>query len=180
MKRYSSKKQCSKRRTLARSLSGPHGLFLHWTASIRCGREMEQERKEDAQHPKAIFHEAVSMGGVDLMDKCVAMYPNRGRTKQWYIRVFFHFLDTTNVNAWHLYRMSGWEQKDPLHFKASTVCAFINAGSSRHVQDSTTPPPMKRRAVSKAHPEIRFGPGNYWPQLTKAKNADRCHDSACT
>ena len=56
------------------------------------------------------------IGGVDLIDQCVAMYPHRRRNKRWYIRVLFHFLDMTNVNAWHLYRMSGLEQKDLLHF----------------------------------------------------------------
>ena len=69
------------------------------------------------------------MGGLDLMDQCVAIYPHRRRSKRWYIRVFFHFLDATTVNAWHLYRMSGSEQKDPLHFKASTACVLINAGA---------------------------------------------------
>lgn len=28
---------------------------------------------------------------------------------------------------------------------------------------SATPPPLKRRAVSKPPPEIRFGPGDHWP-----------------
>ncbi|KAI4800555.1 hypothetical protein KUCAC02_009620, partial [Chaenocephalus aceratus] len=37
-------------------ISDPHGLYLY---PIRCVPEMEQERKEDAQHPKAIFCEAL-------------------------------------------------------------------------------------------------------------------------
>ena len=89
----------------------------------------------------------------------------------------------TTVNAWHIYRMSGLEQKDLLHFKASTARALINAGSVKtraRGKPSATPPPVKRRAVSKAPPEIRFGTGNHWPQLTEAKNANRCHDAACT
>ncbi|XP_037397374.1 piggyBac transposable element-derived protein 2-like [Pygocentrus nattereri] len=95
------------------------------------------------------------MGGVDLMDQCVAMYPHRRRNKRWYIRVFFHFLDVTTVNAWLLYRMSGNEAKDLLHFKASIARALINAGSMKiHTRGrpSATPPRAKRRAVSKAPP----------------------------
>ncbi|KAL7870423.1 hypothetical protein SRHO_G00079200 [Serrasalmus rhombeus] len=45
---------------------------------------------------------------------------------------------------------------------------------------SATPPRAKRRAVSKAPPEIRYTPGNHWPQLKEAKNASRCQDAACT
>ncbi|KAG7215443.1 hypothetical protein INR49_022494 [Caranx melampygus] len=55
--------------------------------------------------------------------------------------------------------MSGNEAKDLLHFKASIARALINAGSVKiHTRGrpSATPPPAKRRAVSKAPPEIRY------------------------
>ncbi|KAK1876358.1 PiggyBac transposable element-derived protein 4 [Dissostichus eleginoides] len=122
------------------------------------------------------------MGGVDLMDQCVAMYPHRRKNKRWYTKVFFHFLDVTTVNAWHLYKMSGLEQMDLLHFKASVARALINAGSikTRGRGRPSATPPRKRRAVSKAPAEIRFVSGNHWPQLTEAKNANRCQDAACT
>lgn len=68
------------------------------------------------------------MGGVDQVDQMVAMYPHRRKNKRWYIRVFFHFLDVTVVNAWHLERMSGLEKRDLLHFKASVARSLINAG----------------------------------------------------
>ncbi len=88
------------------------------------------------------------MGGVDLVDQCVAMYPHRRRNKWWYIRVFFHFLDVIIVNAWHLYLMSGLEKLNLLHFKASVARALINTG--------------------------------FLQQTRRVKNANRCHDAACT
>lgn len=69
------------------------------------------------------------MGGVDHIDQMVAMYPHRRTNKRWYIRVFFHFLDVTVVNAWHLERMSGLVKRDLLHFKSSLARSLINAGS---------------------------------------------------
>lgn len=143
----------------------------------------KEKQMLNIQRPFSVKLYNQHMGGVDLMDQCVAMYPHRRKNKRWYIRVFFHFLDVTTVNAWHLYRMSGLEKKDLLHFKASVACALINASSIKtrtRGRPSATPPPLKRRAVSKAPPENRFGPGNHWPQLTEAKNANRCHDAACT
>lgn len=74
-------------------------------------------------------------------------------------------------------------KKDLLHFKVSVARALLNAGPTKiraRERPSATPPPVKRRAVSKAPPEIRFGPGNHWPELIQAKNANRCHDAACT
>ncbi|KAG9262590.1 piggyBac transposable element-derived protein 3-like, partial [Astyanax mexicanus] len=147
------------------------------------GRGSVSVRMLNIQRPFSVKLYNQHMGGVDLMDQCVAMYPHRRRNKRWYIRVFFHFLDVTTVNAWLLYRMSGNEAKDLLHFKASIARALINAGSVKiHTRGrpSATPPPAKRRAVSKAPPEIRYAHGNHWPQLKEAKNASRCQDAACT
>uniref|UniRef100_A0A3Q3J369 PiggyBac transposable element-derived protein domain-containing protein n=1 Tax=Monopterus albus TaxID=43700 RepID=A0A3Q3J369_MONAL len=118
-------------------------------------------------HPLMLYNQ--HMGGVDLIDQCVAMYPHRCRNKRWYIGVFFHFLDVTMVNAWRLYLMSGLEKMNLLFFKASVARALINAGSlqqSRRGRPSATPPPVCT--------------GNHWPQLTEVKNANRCHDAACT
>lgn len=123
------------------------------------------------------------MGGVDLVDQCLAMYPHRRRNKRWYIRVFFHFLDVTIVNAWRLYLMSGLEKMRLLLFKASVARALINSGTlqqSKRGRPSGTPQPMKRRAVTKVAREVRFGTGYHWPQPTEVKNANRCHDAACT
>ncbi|KAG9280005.1 piggyBac transposable element-derived protein 3-like, partial [Astyanax mexicanus] len=143
----------------------------------------KEKRMLNIQRPFSVKLYNQHMGGVDLMDQCVAMYPHRRRNKRWYIRVFFHFLDVTTVNAWLLYRMSGNEAKDLLHFKASIARALINAGSVKiHTRGrpSATPPPAKRRAVSKPPPEIRYAHGNHWPQLKETKNASRCQDAACT
>uniref|UniRef100_A0A3B4XHS3 PiggyBac transposable element-derived protein domain-containing protein n=1 Tax=Seriola lalandi dorsalis TaxID=1841481 RepID=A0A3B4XHS3_SERLL len=103
------------------------------------------------QRPFAVKLYNQHMGGVDQMDQMVATYPHRRRNKRWYITVFFHLVDVAVVNAWFLYRMSGNEAKDLLHFKASTARALINAGS--------------RRAVVKVPPEVRYAPGNHWPKL---------------
>lgn len=143
----------------------------------------KEKKMLNIQRPFSVKLYNQHMGGVDLMDQCVAMYPHRRKNKRWYLRVFFHFLDVTTVNAWHIYRMCELDKKDLLHFKASVARALVNATSiqtPRRGRPSATPPPLKRRAVSKPSPEIKFGPGDHWPRLTEAKNANRCHDSACT
>ncbi|KAJ0064564.1 hypothetical protein NL108_009768 [Boleophthalmus pectinirostris] len=111
------------------------------------------------------------------------MYPHRRRNKRWYIRVFFHLLDVSIVNAWCLYLMSGLEKMKLLLFKASVARALINSGTlqqSKRGRPSGTPQPVKRTAVTNVVREVRFGTGYHWPQLIKVKNANRCHDAACT
>ena len=60
--------------------------------------------------------------------------------------------------------MSGNEKKGLLHFNASVARTLINAGSVKmHTRGrpSVTPLPVKRRAASRAPPEIRNVPGNH-------------------
>lgn len=44
------------------------------------------------------------MGGVDLLDSLIALYRNKVRSKKWYHRLVFHFLDMITVTTWLLYR----------------------------------------------------------------------------
>ena len=44
------------------------------------------------------------MGGVDLLDSVLGYYRNKIRSRKWYHRIFFHFLDMTAVNGWILWR----------------------------------------------------------------------------
>ncbi|XP_027899099.1 piggyBac transposable element-derived protein 2-like [Xiphophorus couchianus] len=143
----------------------------------------KEQAKISVQRPYSVALYNQHMGGVDLVDQCVAMYPHRRRNKRWYIRVFFHFLDVTVVNAWRLYLMSGLEKMNLLIFKASVARALINSGSGqqkRKGRPSGAPPPAKCRAVTKVPSEVRFSAGNHWPELTQVKNANRCHNAACT
>ncbi|KAK1905872.1 PiggyBac transposable element-derived protein 3 [Dissostichus eleginoides] len=111
----------------------------------------KEKKMLNIQRPFSVKLYNQHMGGVDLMDQCVAMYPHRRKNKRWYIKVFFHFLDVTTDPSRHA------EEEDPVppHLESAEQCP-------RHP------------------PEIRFGSGNHWPQLTEAKNANRCQDAACT
>lgn len=42
--------------------------------------------------------------GVDLLDSLIALYWNKIRSKKWYHRLVFHFLDMIIVTTWLLYR----------------------------------------------------------------------------
>ncbi|MGH0165991.1 UNVERIFIED_CONTAM: hypothetical protein FKN15_049846 [Acipenser sinensis] len=44
-----------------------------------------------------------NMGGVDLLDSLIALYRNKIKSKKWYHRLVFHFLDLIIVTTWLLY-----------------------------------------------------------------------------
>ncbi|CAL4076351.1 unnamed protein product, partial [Meganyctiphanes norvegica] len=45
-----------------------------------------------------------NMGGIDTMDSLLGFYRIFFRSKKWYHRLFFHFVDMALINAWLLYR----------------------------------------------------------------------------
>nr|CAH7722485.1 unnamed protein product [Callosobruchus chinensis] len=44
------------------------------------------------------------MGGIDLLDSMLGYYRIQIRSKKWYMRFFFHFLDMICVKFWILWR----------------------------------------------------------------------------
>ena len=54
--------------------------------------------------PNAVFTYNEFMGGVDLLDSLVTLYQIKRRSKKYYHRLFFHFLDMTVVTCWLRYR----------------------------------------------------------------------------
>lgn len=43
------------------------------------------------------------MRGVDLLDSIIGKYRISMKSKKWYFKHFYHFLDMSQVNAWLLY-----------------------------------------------------------------------------
>ena len=43
------------------------------------------------------------MGGVGLLDSLIGLYRTKIRSKKYYHRIFYHFLDVTVVTSWLLY-----------------------------------------------------------------------------
>ena len=75
----------------------------------------------------------IFMGGVDLMDRMVAHYPHGFKNKNWYLRVFFHFVSMALENAWILYEKKNNKHDMPfLPFKSLVATSPINVGAARN------------------------------------------------
>lgn len=62
--------------------------------------EKKMRTQVEVKCPRAITTYNKFMGGVDLIDGLISYY----RTKKYYLRFFFHFIDMVIVSAWLLYR----------------------------------------------------------------------------
>lgn len=123
------------------------------------------------------------MGGVDLMDSLVALYPHCLRHKRWYFRIFHHLLNVLIVNAWILQRNENKEKMDLLEFKSSIATSLIytgkNSSQKRGRPSSFSPRAVKKRVRVKAPTELRLDGGAHWPKKTDKSYASKCHLNGC-
>ncbi|KAJ8710249.1 hypothetical protein PYW07_009615 [Mythimna separata] len=68
--------------------------------------DRKKRTKIDVPCPKSIMVYNKYMGGVDLLDSMLGFYRIKIRSKKWYHRLFFHFIDLVCVNSWLLWRRS--------------------------------------------------------------------------
>jgi len=98
------------------------------------------------------------MGGVDLLDSIIARYRIAMRSKKWYFKLFFHFMDVTMVNAWLLYRKTKKENTMSLAdfrreiavslcMQGSNICTPTTRGRKRNIRESPSEPKKKKRYV---------------------------------
>lgn len=78
-----------------------------------CGKNPEQSverfdkklgRKITVDCPNIVSEYNKFMGGVDLLDSFIGRNKIQIRSKKWYMRLFYHLVDTALVNAWLLYK----------------------------------------------------------------------------
>ena len=83
----------------------------------QCNRyDKKQKKSIQVPCPSIVTTYNKFMGGVDLMDSLIALYRLHLRSKMYYHKLIFNFLDVTHVNAWLLYHRDcivlGFHQKN--------------------------------------------------------------------
>nr|CAH7745755.1 unnamed protein product [Callosobruchus chinensis] len=66
--------------------------------------EVRRFCRKTRNRPQSVAAYNTYMGGIDLLDSMLGYYRIQIRSKKWYMRVFFHFLDMICVNCWILWR----------------------------------------------------------------------------
>jgi hypothetical protein len=134
------------------------------------------------------------MGDVDLMDSLIALYRINIRSKKWYHRIFFHFLDVAVVNSCLLYRkdcalskISQKEQLSLLQFKAESAACLCLQGKTEirkggrpslsQVQSDIEVKKKKPNASPVPVQEIRRDETGHWPTFTEKRG--RCRKPNC-
>jgi hypothetical protein len=156
----------------------------------------KEKKHIQVKRPDVIKAYNQHMGGVDLIDMLIALYRINLRSKKYYMKIIFHLIDLSVVNAWLLYRRHCSQIKIPKKKMMSLLTFRINIVESL-LKSAPPSPPVKRgrpslkllpnennsptpqRATPNPIPptSIRFDKYDHWPvQIEKG----RCRNSGCT
>lgn len=140
----------------------------------------------DISRPYAISEYNSFMGGVDMADRMIAHYPHGLKSKKWYLRVFFHLMNVSLVNAWLCYKNSIDNKMDLLTFKSSVANTLIITGLSdgkKRGRPSSMSPGSgslkKKKVTANVIPELRYDSTGHWPQKIPEMREQRCRFEDC-
>lgn len=155
--------------------------------------DRSQKKKIKVPCPAAVSTYNQHMGGVDLLDSLIALYRTNIRSKKWYHRLVFHFIDMAVVTSWLLYRRdctgNGMTRSDHMRlyaFKAQiahSLCKSkkdvrkrgrISGGISQQYEE-------KRKKQGHTAPipnqDVRLDSTAHWPVMCDKKG--RCRVPGC-
>ena len=120
----------------------------------------------------------------------ISLYRAQVKTKRWYIKVLFHYVDIAKVNAWLLYKRHCMKLETP-KTKQTSLLKFISEISHSFLHRNTIPtakigrqqmstnnntkPEHKKWAASDSQPDsdVRLDCVAHWPEFRKEKRKSR-------
>lgn len=159
-------------------------------------KRWDKKKKEEVQIqcPSAVIAYNQFMGGVDLLDSLMALYRIPVRSKKWYHRLLWHFLDLCVVQSWLTYRRQveanhfpKSEQLSLLQFKLDIAESLLKAGKTvglkrgRPSSSSVESEILAKKARGPAAPmpvtAVRTDSFAHWPIYVEKKG--RCKYPGC-
>lgn len=141
-----------------------------------------KKEKVEISCPKIVQEYNKHMGGVDLMDSFLGRFHIAVRSKKWYLRIFFHLLDLTVINAWIIYKKNAMMRNMPKknilsmgQFRNELAQVLCSLGSNTEVKrgrPSSSSLEIEIQAKKKRGPavvpppkDIRRDGSDHWPQV---------------
>ncbi|CAN9509212.1 unnamed protein product [Ophioblennius macclurei] len=152
------------------------------------------KRNVSVECPSIVSLHKKFKGGVDALDALISYHRIHVRSKKYYHRLFFHFVDMVIVNSWLLYRRDceslgvlRKKQKDLLTFRGSIAQALCMEGKDLTEKKRGQPSSdverqferKKRRGPARSIPalEVRTDAVGHWPEVENGRQ--RCKFPQC-
>lgn len=156
--------------------------------------ERSKKMTVQVECPSAVSIYNKFMGGVDQLDALIAYYRIHVRSKKFYLKIFFHFVDMVVVVAWLLYRrdcdavgVPTKQQMDLLKFKFYIATCLLKENKDTATKKRGRPSSSvesqleckKKRGPMKPVPvaSVRTDSTGHWPTVETTRQ--RCKRPGC-
>lgn len=148
------------------------------TSSVK--RKNKDGHVDDVPCPKLLIDYNKYMNGVDKFDQNKGTYEINRKSRKWWHRIFFYFVDASVVNAYVIYRHILEENSKPLSmkdFRLEIIRKLIREPSRKRLSVSRIPVTVKkhRRFVPK---EVRLKDSSHQPTYTSRRRCALCSTKA--
>ena len=174
---------------LASSVDGPTPI----TPCRRWCKKTKQYIMVNRPHLIQAYNE--NMGGVDFLDRVIAMYRISARTKKWTVRLLFHLFDFALAASWIEHRRAEVSEKisrkdklDFLDFRVDVAHSLLNSethaengNNSDDAEDETISiGNRKRKCVTPLpHDSLRKKKADHMPEIPIDGKPSRCRLPGC-
>jgi len=141
----------------------------------------EPGMKEEVIIPKSIYDYNIFMRGVDRFDQLSSNYYPDLRSKRWYVKVFFHFLEVGIINSYVLYKqVIEKENKKPMTHLEYRQCIIRELVKDARELDNIPQTPKKKvikKQNSSSPKDISKDQGKIKVSLSTVKKSLNFEDS---
>ena len=123
------------------------------------------------------------MRGVDLLDSHLGRQRIHIKSKKWYFRLFYHFIDITVTNSWIMYKRFVGDKirlKDFIGQVRESLCKVNSKITKRGRPSNSTdqsPNAPKRKFTHLPQPNVRLDGVHHFPD--KMDKRQKCKNSNC-
>ena len=145
---------------------------------IEIQRKEKDGKKVNVNCPKAISTYNANMGFVDKFDQLISLYEIDRKSKKWWHRIFFHFVDAAVINSYILHKMlTGNEIKTAKEFRLNLIyslCAMKESETTtlkkRLPSNPDDAPPFKVKVSA----DKRFSNVEHMPVKSTSRRCAYC------
>ena len=145
--------------------------------------------------PDIVLEYNASMGGVDLADMLIELYRTRINTKKrWYLKLIFHCIDISKVNAWLLYRRHCTQLRVPKKKQMSLRSFISHIATALKLKDKDTEKKAgrpkrslsptttigRKPATAKPIADVRYDGFCHWPEIEEKRGRCRICNLTCS
>lgn len=148
---------------------------IHYpTDQIKVNKREKDGRVTEVNCPKAVLDYRKFMGGVDKADMMKSYYGINRKSRKWYHRLFWHFLDTSVVNSYIIFKRRTKSNMSLKTFRCEVILSLMGASVAKGSSGRPSSEKMKSRFKPYVSVDLRRDQAKHMPVHGTSRRCANC------